>query len=306
MSELSHQRGITTAASLEHPPLVSIIMSMLNSSATVATAIHSIQLQSLKDWELIVIDDGSTDSSAEIVRSIDDPRIRLVKEKTCAGLATRLNQAVGLSRGHFIARMDADDICFPDRLRLQVENLQCNPAIDVMSCKAVVFSDNLELIGTLPSELTHEEIVATPFSRFPFPHPTWCGRAEWFRKNPYDSTLMKAEDQDLLLRSFRHSHFSALSDVLVGYRQDAIDLNKRLQGRQATIRSLLNYTRRSEVPFPAWRGIGVQLFKSIMEIITIALGLNRQVQTRRLKPVPPDVAQRWLELQQALGSLQAK
>ena len=304
MSELPH-REITSAVSSDCP-LVSIIMSMRNSSATVLAAIHSIQLQSLRNWELIVIDDGSTDHSAEIVRRIADSRIRLIAEKTCAGLATRLNQAVALSRGDFIARMDADDICFPERLALQLDYLKRNPAVDVMSCTAVVFSDNLELIGTLPIELTHADIVATPFSRFPFPHPTWCGRAEWFRKNPYDPTLMKAEDQDLLLRTFRHSHFSALPDVLVGYRQDAIDLTKRLQGRHATIRSLLNYARRSETPFPALRGIGVQLFKSAMEIITIALGLNRQVQRRRLKPATLEVAQRWLELQRALRSIQSK
>lgn len=284
------------------PPLVSIIMSMLNSSATVAAAIRSIQLQSMRNWELIIIDDGSSDRSADIVRGIGDPRIRLFCEHTCAGLATRLNQAVALSRGDFIARMDADDICFPERLSLQVEGLQSNPAVDVMSCAAVVFSNNLELIGTLPIEQTHKKIVASPFSGFPFPHPTWCGRAEWFKKNPYDPAQLRAEDHDLLLRTFQCSHFSALPAVLVGYRQDAVDLLKRLQGRQATIRSLLNYVRQSDAPFPALRGIAVQLFKSVMEIITIALGLNRMVQRRRLKPVPPGVAQQWQELQRALGT----
>jgi glycosyltransferase involved in cell wall biosynthesis len=275
-------------------------MSMLNSSSTVRAAIHSVQLQSLENWELIVIDDGSADSSAEIVRAIEDPRIRLVTETTCAGLATRLNQAVALSRGDFIARMDADDLCFPNRLALQVDHLQRNPTIDVLSCAAVVFSDNLRLIGTLPIELKHIDIVANPFSGFPFPHPTWCGRAEWFRNNPYDPALMRAQDQDLLLRAFQHSHFSALAEVLVGYRQDAVNLKNRLQGRQATIRSLLKYIQNSDAPFPAFHGIAIQLFKSAMEITTIALGLNRLVQRRRLRPVAPEVAQHWLELQRAL------
>jgi len=277
-------------------------MSMLNSSSTVVAAIRSIQLQSLESWELIVIDDGSADSSAEIVRAIEDPRIRLITETACAGLAKRLNQAVALSRGDFIARMDADDLCFPNRLALQVDRLQRDPTIDVLSCAAVVFSDNLQLIGTLPIELTHKDIVAKPFSGFPFPHPTWCGRAEWFRNNPYDPALMRAQDQDLLLRAFQHSHFSALAEVLVGYRQDAVNLRNRLQGRQATIRSLLKYVQHSDAPFPAVRGIAVQLFKSAMEITTIALGLNRLVQRRRLRPVAPGVAQQWLELQRALDT----
>ncbi|MGG6499264.1 UNVERIFIED_CONTAM: glycosyltransferase family 2 protein, partial [Bacteroidetes bacterium 56_B9] len=74
----------------------------------------------LADWELIVIDDGSLDDSAAIVESFGDPRIRLVREAASAGLARRLNQAVALSRGEFIARMDADDVCFPERLARQV------------------------------------------------------------------------------------------------------------------------------------------------------------------------------------------
>src|SRR5579863_1471459 len=105
-------------------PLVSVIMSMRNSAATVGLAVRSVQLQRLQDWELVVIDDGSTDESSSIVNSFDDSRIRLVQEKSSAGLATRLNQAVALSRGVFIARMDADDICFPDRLALQCARLQ--------------------------------------------------------------------------------------------------------------------------------------------------------------------------------------
>lgn len=302
MADLSRPREMADGAAPAGRPLVSIIMSMLNSAATVAPAVHSVQLQSLKNWEMIVIDDGSADNSAEIVRAFNDPRIRLIIETTRAGLATRLNQAVALSRGDFIARMDADDICFPDRLALQVEALQGNPTIDVMSCAAVVFSDDLELIGTLPIELNHKDIVARPFSSFPFPHPTWCGRADWFRNNPYDPALMKAQDQDLLLRTFQHSQFSARPEVLVGYRQDAVDLRKRLQGRYAILRSLFNFARRAEHPFPAMRGIAVQMFKSVMDIVTIALGLNRQVQRRRLRPVTPEIIERWLDLQRLLDA----
>ena len=281
---------------------MSIIMSMRDSAATVATAIRSIQLQTLENWELIVIDDGSVDQSVAIVGAIKDPRIHLVKEPYSAGLATRLNQAVAMTRGEFIARMDADDVSFPDRLTLQINNLKRNSSIDVLGCGAVVFADNITLIGTLPIELTHEQIVANPFSGFPFPHPTWCGRAEWFRANPYDEALMKAQDQDLLLRVFERSHFAALADVLVGYRQDVVNLNKRLQGRRVFIRSLWRYARKSSKPLPALCGIGTQLVKSVLEIVTIAFGLNRLAQRRRLKPVPTTVACRWLELQKQLES----
>ena len=167
-------------------PLVSVVMSMRDSAETVCAAVRSLQLQSLKDWELIAIDDGSRDQSAVIVESFRDSRIRLIRETRSAGLATRLNQAVMMSRGDFIARMDADDLCFPNRLQLQVEYLQRNPSVDLLGCRAVVFTDNATLIGMLPLGLSHESITSRPFSGFPFPHPTWCGRAKWFRNNPYN------------------------------------------------------------------------------------------------------------------------
>src|SRR6185437_5833210 len=109
------------------PPLVSVIMSMRNSAATVDAAVRSVLQQTLQDWELIVVDDGSSDQSGAIVARHGDPRIRLVREATSAGLAARLNQMVALGRGEFIARMDADDICFPDRLSRQVARLREEP-----------------------------------------------------------------------------------------------------------------------------------------------------------------------------------
>src|ERR1700752_1012717 len=112
------------------PPLVSVIMSMRNSASTVGAAVRSVVRQTLSDWELIVIDNGSSDESGATVASFDDPRIRLVREENTSFLAVRLNQAVALSRGAFIARMDSDDICFPERLSSQVARLCDDPKLD--------------------------------------------------------------------------------------------------------------------------------------------------------------------------------
>jgi glycosyltransferase involved in cell wall biosynthesis len=282
-------------------PLVSIIMSMRNSSATVGAAVRSVRLQTLRDWELIAIDDGSSDRSAAIVEAFADPRIRVVREMTSAGLATRLNQAVALSRSDFIARMDADDICFPDRLVRQIACLRQDPQVDVLGCGAVVFANDASLVGTLPVGLTHEAITAHPLRGFSLPHPTWCGKAEWFRNNPYDAKLMKTQDQDLLLRVFARSRFAAIADVLIGYRQNELDLRKMLLGRRVFIGSLWRYGRDSVDSLPALRGIASQVAKSAADIVTIGLGLNGLAQRCRLKPVPPGVRQQWLELQRQLG-----
>jgi glycosyltransferase involved in cell wall biosynthesis len=282
-------------------PLVSIIMAVRNGAETIGPAVRSIQLQTLRDWELIVIDDGSTDASASIVRTFNDARIRLTCEASSAGLATRLNQAVALSRGAFIARMDADDVCFPDRLARQVGRLREQPQLDVLGCGAVVFNRDARLLGELPAGLSHDEITAQPFRGFPLPHPTWCGRAEWFRKHPYDARLMKTQDQDLLLRTFKVSCFATLDEVLMGYRQHTLDLAKMLLGRRVFIGSLWRSARCSGEFFPVLKGIAMQLVKGVVDVATIGLGLNRFAQQNRLKPVRPAVAKQWQDLQLCLG-----
>jgi glycosyltransferase involved in cell wall biosynthesis len=281
-------------------PVVSVIMSMRNSAATVGAAVGSVRLQSLRDWELIVIDDGSFDQSSAIVEGFHDERIRLVRESRSAGLAARLNQAVALSRGEFIARMDADDICFPERLSRQVVRLREDPQLDLVGCGAVVFASGSELIGEMPVGLDHQEIVARPFVGFPFPHPTWCGRASWFRNNPYDSTLRYAEDQDLLLRSFRHSKLGGLDTVLLGYRQDQLALKKLLPGRATFMRSVWRNGLATGEILPALTGIAINTAKGMLDVATLGLGLNRQMQLRRLKPVSPAIEREWQQLQEDL------
>lgn len=277
-------------------PLVSVVMSMRNSEATVRVAVRSIQLQTLHDWEFIVIDDGSSDNGPSLISAIDDPRILLVQEPVSRGLATRLNQAIALSKGTFIARMDSDDISFPERLMRQVEKLQSDPSIDVVGCGAVVFNGSGDLVGLLPTKADHDSIVAHPFVGFPLPHPTWCGRAVWFRANPYDGNLLKAEDQDLLLRTYRRSKFAALDEVLLGYRQDRLDLKKMLPGRRASIGSMWRYGLVSRNYISAMRGVLMQILKGAIDVFIITLGFNRFAQTGRLLPVSKSVEDHWRDI----------
>src|SRR6266498_684122 len=105
-------------------PLVTVAMSVYNAAATVELAIRSIQYQSLEDWELVVTDDGSTDQTREIIEQIQDPRVRLIVEPDKnLGLAVRLNQCIRLARGRYVARMDSDDVAYPQRLARQVHYL---------------------------------------------------------------------------------------------------------------------------------------------------------------------------------------
>jgi glycosyltransferase involved in cell wall biosynthesis len=283
-------------------PLVSVIMSMRNGAATVGAAVRSVLMQTLHDWELIVIDNGSSDQSGAVVAGFGDARIRLVREENTSVLAVRLNQAVALSRGEFIARMDADDICFPERLARQVARLREDSELDLVGCGAVAFSSNGELVGEMPIGLEHQDIVARPFLGFPFPHPTWCGRVSWFRSNPYDSRLRYAEDQDVLLRSFRHSRLAGLDKVLLGYRQDRLALKKLLPGRATFMGSVWRNGAAAGELLPALAGIANHVAKGMLDVATLGMGFNRQMQLRRLEPVSPSTEQQWRQLQEDLAS----
>lgn len=280
-------------------PRVSIIMSMQNSAGTIHTAIRSLQLQTLRDWELVLFDDGSSDDSAAVVRAMADPRIRLFIDKDRRGLAFRLNQAVAEARGRYIARFDADDLCFPQRLEKQVTYLSDNPDIDVVASRAAVFAGD-ELIGLLPVASVHQDIVSHPYRGFAFPHPTWCGKADWFRANPYDGKLRKTQDQDLLLRTFSHSRFAGLADVLVAYRQPGLDLGKMLRGRWVFIKSLC----RTGVATGRWLsvadGVATHVLKGVSDILTRGLGLDSFLQRHRLLAVPDETRRDWSAMRSEL------
>jgi glycosyltransferase involved in cell wall biosynthesis len=282
----------------DQSPVVSVIMSMRNGASTVGAAVRSVLQQTLTDFELIVIDNGSSDQGGAIVAGFDDARIRLFREESTSVFAVRLNQAVPLARGQFIARMDADDICFPERLSQQVACLLEDPRLDLIGCGAVVFNNCGELVGEIPAGIDHREIVAKPFVGFPLPHPTWCGRASWFRNNPYNPALGYAEDQDLLLRSFRHSRLGGLDEILLAYRQDHLALRKLIPGRATFAKSAWRNGLATGELLPALAGIASHAAKGFADVATLGLGLNRHMQLRRLRPVSPAVAREWQQLRE--------
>ena len=169
----------------------------------------------------------------------------------------------------------------------------------LVGCGAVVFTlSGGELIGEMPVGIDHRDIVARPFVGFPLPHPTWCGRANWFRNNPYESRLRYAEDQDLLLRSFRHSKLAGLGDILLGYRQDRLALKKLLPGRATFMGSAWRHGTAAGEAWPALGGIANHAAKGVVDVATLAFGFNRQMQLKRLKPVSPATAEAWRHLQE--------
>jgi len=202
------------------PPLVTIVLPVFNAGSLLELSVRSLLNQACQDWELLIIDDGSTDESVTRLTCLADPRIIVLQDGLNKGLSFRLNQGVSMARGYYFARMDHDDVCHPARLARQVEFLDAHPEVDLLATKCVTIDESDQLIGSLPLAVQHSSICAHPWKGFLMPHPTWMGRTEWFRRHPYAVPAPYCcEDQELLLRTYSTSSFRVLPEALLAYRK---------------------------------------------------------------------------------------
>jgi glycosyltransferase involved in cell wall biosynthesis len=273
--------------------LVSIAMPVYNCGPTLARAIRSVLHQTYEDWRLLLIDDGSTDCSVSIARAFSDPRIRVMTDGKHRGLVARLNQAIDMAEGRYLARMDGDDVAFPNRLERQVEFLEEHPQVDLVGSGVVVFRNDGEVLGTRPIYLGHTEICRRPWLGFPLAHPTWTGRTEWFRAYRYRTAAVRAEDHELLLRSYRTSQFVCLPEILLGYQESTLSLKKILRGRYSFAKAAFEeFARRGEI-LTAMRGVLGQVARGCVDTFAITTGLDYRILRHRARPATPEIVRRW-------------
>jgi glycosyltransferase involved in cell wall biosynthesis len=268
-------------------------MAMRNSERTLGPALRSLLEQRYQQWELILLDDGSTDASERIAQRTGDARVRLVADGQWLGLPARLNQAVRMARGEYLARMDADDVAYPERLARQVAFLDAHPEIDLVGTRAMAFDDSGAALGLLPYQPDHAGICAQPRSAFPLPHPTWMGRRAWFQRFGYREQAVRCEDQDLLLRAHRDSRFACLPQVLLGYRQGRVSLANTLRGRRHFAAALWQVGWETHRPMLALRGVATQWLRGAMAGAAVLLGLQGKLLARRFVPAPATEVEAW-------------
>lgn len=200
-------------------PVVTVAMSVLNGGEYLQLAVQSIVEQTFQDWEMLILDDGSTDSAIDGLLCWEDPRIILIRDGQNRGLSARLNQAMNMARGRYFARMDHDDVSHPSRFAEQVAFLDRNLQVDLVATKCVTINEQDHPVGHLPFAMHHRVICARPWLGFPMPHPTWMGRVSWFRRHYYqDPAPYCCEDNELLLRAHKTSTYDAVDTVLLAYR----------------------------------------------------------------------------------------
>jgi len=205
-------------------PKISVIMPVYNAEKYVSLAIESILGQTYKDFELIMINDGSTDSSLSIMEkySLTDHRIRLASREKTKGVAVSLNEGLAMARGEYIARMDADDISLPQRFEKQVVFLEGHPDIAVVGSSVLVVDPEGLPIAPRILPPTHEEIdrglMRYLIERRMY-HPTMMMRRSVVSTIGGYRKEFAAEDYDLLLRLVEICKLANLPEVLLEYRE---------------------------------------------------------------------------------------
>lgn len=214
-------------------PLISVIMSVYNEEMFLREAVESIQHQTMQDWELIIVDDCSTDGTRNILKELQeqDPRIHVVMNEVNCGLTVNLNRALEIAEGSFIARMDGDDISHPDRLEKELSYLQKHPELMLISCRTETFGKE-HLRSDIEGE--PEYLRCRMLVRPVLAHPGFLVRREVFRELGfhYDETFRQAQDYDLAARLTRKYSIGICPEVLLEYRAHEGQVSSKSGGSQ--------------------------------------------------------------------------
>ena len=199
-------------------PRVTILMPALNAERFLPETLASIWAQTCGDFELLAIDDGSTDRTPDVLAACRDPRLRVLRNEKRLKLAGALNRGLDEARGEFVARMDADDLMRPDRLVWQLAYLDRHPEIGCCGGWVHTFGDGPR--KTLKFPANAEDLKAFALFYAPFAHPSVLFRREWFAREGlrYDGAYYPTEDYELWARALARFPCANLPRVLVDYR----------------------------------------------------------------------------------------
>lgn len=207
-------------------PRITVLMPVYNAEKYLKEAVESILTQTFTDFEFLIIDDGSTDKSIEVVNSYDDNRIRLVKNMRNMGISKTLNKGVKLASADLIARMDADDISLPERLEKQLAFMERNPEYAMLSSNVEKINEKGESLGHYNPNprILYFYLV---FHCFGIYHPTVMYRKEAVLDvGMYPET--HSEDYRLWIKLIRNYRFSYVRDILLKYRISDYSISQSL------------------------------------------------------------------------------
>ena len=256
---------------------VCVVIPFFDARETLRNAVFSVLNQSYHSWQLILLNDGSVDDSiATIADLVDNERVLLVSDNRNRGLIYRLNQMVKLTDTSYIARMDADDLMHPDRLRLQMAAFSANPQLDIVSTGTAIMDSEYRVVGircvdgqpTLSDYMKYGGLV----------HASCIFRRSFLERNRYDPEVFRAEDRELILRGLPNSRYYCLTEPLYFcIEYDRFSKEKYLASYRAERKVILRHGPR----LVGWPATVAYFLRSTMKIpvvhIMSALGVVKSI-----------------------------
>ena len=204
-------------------PLVTVLLAVHDGETYVRTALESVLRQTVSDLELVVVDDGSTDATPDVIAGVRDARLRVIRNEAQLGLAGSLNRGLEEARGRYVARMDADDVALPRRLERQLARIGATPGTVILGTSVCAIGDNGApgVVHSMPAAATAVRwhlLFSSPFF-----HPTVLVDREHLDRHGlrYDPSFLESEDYDLWARVLAIGDGANLSEPLVLYRVHA-------------------------------------------------------------------------------------
>lgn len=219
-------------------PLVTVLMPVYNTEKYISEAIDSVLGQTYEDFEFLIIDDGSTDNSVEIINSYSDKRIRLEKNIKNIKLISTLNKGIGLAAGKYICRFDSDDICYPTRIEKQVHFMETNPEFVACSSWIENFYEDLDRSEIIKYEENTDEIRIRTLYQNHFVHPGSFIRKDFLIKTGmlFDKSYIHSEDYHFFVKLSEIGKLYNIQEPLVKVRKHLSNvsvLNADIQNRNS-------------------------------------------------------------------------
>lgn len=207
---------------LEQPPKISVILPVYNAGSFLAEAINSVLNQTFAEFELIIINDGSTDDSVETIAKFKDSRIKVIDQSN-KGLRAALNLGILMARGTYIARMDQDDISLSNRFEKQVSFLDAHQNHVLVGTTYAYINEEGKIFGAFPALLDNEDIKRELYTKSPFGHGTVMFRSAALKKGEYtySQDAIHIEDYELWIRFSVAGKYANLPEILYLWRKSS-------------------------------------------------------------------------------------
>lgn len=279
---------------------ISVGIPIYNAESYLADAIKSVLAQTYPYWELILVDDGSTDGSLAIAQSFaeKDSRIRVISDGTNKKLPARLNQIIREAKYDYIARMDADDVMHPQRLEKQLEFLEKNKEYNLVSSGLVSIDNYNKVKGFRCVDQLFDEF-SNPSLSYPIVHPSVMARKSWYLRNQYSEKYPRAEDFELWTRAITKQDFkiAVLPNLLLYYREEGnLSKDKIVNSYKDILKIYANYYSNS---------FNIEVVKLYLKILVVNImfytGNLQKLANRRNKYFESDILKK--DLQEILNKV---